>query len=120
MAPRILLPARCPSALRITIRKAENSSLPIGSIVVPFWGSYSESEKVIPKKNYYGAYGYAKNSRKEVVRKAAQGFKLNGRDTQLELSGRKWRRPVEGSWVRFGQGLEFITLRDSRGNQERG
>ena len=53
------------------------------------------------------------------LRRAAQGLKLNGRDTQLELSGRKWRRPVEGSWVRFGQGLEFITLRDSRGNQER-
>ena len=33
--------------------------LPIGSIVVPFWGSYLESYNymVIPKRNYYGAYG---------------------------------------------------------------
>ena len=28
-----------------------------GSIVVPFWGSYLESYKVIPKRNYYGAFG---------------------------------------------------------------
>ena len=32
-------------------------ALPIGLIVVPFWGSYVESYKVIPKRNYYGAYG---------------------------------------------------------------
>ena len=32
---------------------------PIGSIVVPFWGSYLESYKVIPKRNYYGASGYS-------------------------------------------------------------
>ena len=32
--------------------------LPIGSIVVPFGGSYLESYKVLPKRNYYGAYGY--------------------------------------------------------------
>ena len=25
--------------------------------VVPFWGSYIESYKVIPKRNYYGASG---------------------------------------------------------------
>ena len=31
--------------------------LPIGPIVVPFWGSYLESYKVIPKRNYYGVYG---------------------------------------------------------------
>ena len=31
-------------------------SLRRGSIGVPFWGSYSESCKVIPKRNYYGAY----------------------------------------------------------------
>ena len=29
----------------------------IGPIVVPFWGSYVASYKVIPKRNYYGAYG---------------------------------------------------------------
>ena len=31
--------------------------LPIGPIVAPFWGSYLEFYKVIPKRNYYGAYG---------------------------------------------------------------
>ena len=31
--------------------------VPVGSIVVPFGGSYLESYKVIPKRNYYGAYG---------------------------------------------------------------
>ena len=31
--------------------------LPIGSRVVPFCGSYLGSHKVIPKRNYYGAYG---------------------------------------------------------------
>ena len=31
--------------------------LPIGSIGVPFGGSYIESCKVIPKRNYYGASG---------------------------------------------------------------
>ena len=29
----------------------------LGSIVVPFWGSYVESYKAVPKRNYYGAYG---------------------------------------------------------------
>ena len=27
----------------------------VGSIVGPFFGSYSESDKVIPNRNYYGA-----------------------------------------------------------------
>ena len=33
--------------------------LPIGPKVVPFWGSYSEfyNYKVIPKRNYFGAFG---------------------------------------------------------------
>ena len=31
--------------------------LPRGSKVVPFWGSYIDSYKVIPKTNYYGVYG---------------------------------------------------------------
>ena len=31
----------------------------LGSIVVPFWGSYLESYKVNPKRNYFGAYGYS-------------------------------------------------------------
>ena len=30
---------------------------PRGSIVVPFWGSYLESYKVTPKRNYYAASG---------------------------------------------------------------
>ena len=34
-------------------------NLPRGSIVVLFWGSYIESYKVIPKRNYYGAFGYS-------------------------------------------------------------
>ena len=29
--------------------------LPIGPKVVPFWGSYLEFYKVIPKRNYFGA-----------------------------------------------------------------
>ena len=33
-------------------------ALSIGSIIVPFAGSYIESYKVIPKRNYYGASGY--------------------------------------------------------------
>ena len=37
---------------------AEGSCVPRGSIVVPFWGSYLESYKAIPKRNYYGASGY--------------------------------------------------------------
>ena len=32
--------------------------LPIGSIVVSFWGSYLESYRVIPKRNYLEPYGY--------------------------------------------------------------
>ena len=32
--------------------------LPIGPKVVPFWGSYLEFYKGIPKRNYFGAYGY--------------------------------------------------------------
>ena len=35
--------------------------LPRGSIVAPFWGSYLESYKEIPKRNYCGAYGEALN-----------------------------------------------------------
>ena len=34
-----------------------SGGLPRGSIVVPFWGSYIESYKAIPKRNYYGAFG---------------------------------------------------------------
>ena len=37
--------------------RLDTCKVPIGPIVVPFWGSYVESYKVIPKRNYYGAYG---------------------------------------------------------------
>ena len=40
-----------------------NRAIPIGSIVVPFWGSYLESYKVFPRRNYYGAYGYPDETR---------------------------------------------------------
>ena len=36
-------------------------ALPIGSIVVPCCGSYIESYKVVPKRDYYGAYGQARD-----------------------------------------------------------
>ena len=36
---------------------SELLGFPIGPIVVPFWASYLESYKVIPKRNYYGTYG---------------------------------------------------------------
>ena len=38
-------------------RYAWELSLPIGPRAVPFWGFILESYKVIPKWNYYGAYG---------------------------------------------------------------
>ena len=40
-----------------------NPTVPIGSSVVPFYGPYLESYKVLPKLNYEGAYGqtYAMN-----------------------------------------------------------
>ena len=38
---------------------AANDNIPIGPIAVPCWGSYIEPYKVIPKRNYYGASGYA-------------------------------------------------------------
>ena len=31
--------------------------VPTGPKVVPFWGSYIEFYKVLPKRNYFGAYG---------------------------------------------------------------
>ena len=37
--------------------KIGDPNIPRGSKVVPFWGSYIESYKVIPTRNYYGAYG---------------------------------------------------------------
>ena len=37
--------------------QGEALMLPIGPKVVPFWGSYLYFYKVIPKRNYFGAYG---------------------------------------------------------------
>ena len=39
-----------------------DGTLPLGSIAVPLCGSYLRSSKVIPKRNYNGAYGYAQSS----------------------------------------------------------
>ena len=38
-------------------RRRRNTQLPIGPIVVPFWGSYVESYKVIPKGTTMGLTG---------------------------------------------------------------
>ena len=45
------------SRSRTSEPKPSNTS-PIGPKVVPFWGSYLEFYQVIPKRNYFGAYGY--------------------------------------------------------------
>ena len=39
------------------LRKFHPKGLGIGPKVVPFGGSYLEFYKVIPKRNYFGAYG---------------------------------------------------------------
>ena len=44
--------------LENTRNGADPTLLPVGPKVVPFWGSYLEFYKVIPKRNYFGAYGY--------------------------------------------------------------
>ena len=36
---------------------AKPYTLIVGPIVVPCWGSNLESYRVVPKTNYYGAYG---------------------------------------------------------------
>ena len=36
----------------------KGTQIPIGSIAVPFRGSYLEFYKVVPTRNYYGAFGY--------------------------------------------------------------
>ena len=36
---------------------SSNSTIPMGSMVVPFCGSYLASYKVIPKRRKNGAYG---------------------------------------------------------------
>ena len=39
------------------LRDVAFRGLPIGPKVVPFWGSYFEFYKLLPKRNYFGAYG---------------------------------------------------------------
>ena len=41
-----------------TLGRVRILGLPRGYKVVPFGVSYIESYKVIPKRNYYGAYGF--------------------------------------------------------------
>ena len=53
---QILLPRKC-----ITLRPHSSS----------FWGSYSGSEKVIPKSNYYGAYGKLETTTQGSILEAA-------------------------------------------------
>ena len=57
--PAMPLLAELPQELKREDRHQSGREwIPRGSIVVPFWGSYLESYKVIPKRNYYGAYRY--------------------------------------------------------------
>ena len=48
--------------------------LPIGPKVVPFWGSYLEPYKVIPKRSYYGAYGVSWRILAVTLDSRARGF----------------------------------------------
>ena len=49
----------CPASARFTWALGAGHRMSRGSTVVPFWDSYLESYnyKVIPKRNYFGAYG---------------------------------------------------------------
>ena len=58
--------------------------IPIGPIVVPFWGSYIEYYKVIPKRNYFGAYGVIPGLHR---RAAAWGAMRAGRGELAEGPG---------------------------------
>ena len=52
--------------------------------VVPFWGSYLELYKVIPKRNYYGAYGYTPNpSALKPISRNAKPETLNPKPAQV-------------------------------------
>ena len=64
--------------------EARSLTLPRGSKVVPFWGSYIESYKVIRKRNYYGAYGYTENEKSS---KALQDTVINGHTSKGCLAG---------------------------------
>ena len=44
-------------ALSLSVCVCAFLCVPIGSLVVPFYVSYLGSYKVIPKRNYLGAYG---------------------------------------------------------------
>ena len=83
-----------------------------GSIVLPFWGSYFESHKIIPKSNYYGACGY----------RALQGTLKGGQVPKVSLGSVfitgpalgagclcLLGRPMEGTWGKPGGSWDFGT-----------
>ena len=49
--------AKFVSPLPVTLQGLAVQAIPIGRRVVPFWGPYFEFYKIIPKRNYFGAYG---------------------------------------------------------------
>ena len=73
--------------------------LPIGPIVVPFWGSYVESYKVIPKKNYYGAYGQPRPTQSRIDQLLDALCTPSGRcaTAHLDLSGKGRGDRVQGA-----------------------
>ena len=54
-------------------------------MVVPFWASYLESYKVIPKRNYYGAYGYMQKPKPQTP--SIRAFKAKVQDLVLGVRG---------------------------------
>ena len=46
-----------PETLHSRSRCEPSRTFPIGTIIVPFCGSYLGSYKALPKRNYFGAYG---------------------------------------------------------------
>ena len=84
-------------ALHLLVPKARTRYLPIGSIVVPFEGSYLESYKVIPKRNYY-ALGYSPpdyqtRSLQGPIHSVTVGLSAVGAPTEVETSGTLFQGP---------------------------
>ena len=52
-----LAPQTLRASLQELTRRVRELGLPIGPLVVPFDGLSLESYKVIPERNYLGAYG---------------------------------------------------------------
>ena len=61
MQQATLLAETCTAASTTLCALGGTLAIPIGSIVVPFYGLYLEPDKEIPKRNYQGAYGYRKS-----------------------------------------------------------